>query len=155
VTSSFSPGFTPSGLASTHATANPIVPAALDVKPGSCPNPFNPHGLGVFAAAVLGTEAFDAGQIDIGSVRLEGVTPYRSLYQDRGRPGQCGTAAADGELDLVLHFDTQQVTAALRSQGLPLTAGARLPLRIEGRMTDGRLFGAEDVVTIVPGKGGR
>ncbi len=58
----------------------------LDIKPGSCPNPFNvklfefaedskPNKGGVLPVAVLGSETFDVTNVDLSSLRLEGVMP--------------------------------------------------------------------------------
>ena len=55
----------------------PIIAVAVDIKPGSCPNPLNVKSKGVLPVAVLGTEEFDATQMDPASVRLEGVPPLR------------------------------------------------------------------------------
>jgi hypothetical protein len=44
--------------------------------------------------AILGTEDFDVNQIDIASIRLEGVAPIRSSYEDVATPVADGTGEA-------------------------------------------------------------
>jgi hypothetical protein len=105
---------------------------SVDIKPGSCPNPINVKSKGVLPAAIMGTDSFDVTTIDPASLRLrlkgtedEGVPPLRWALADVGAPfepfigkedcyGDCvDCSCADGKLDLVFHFDTQEVVAAL------------------------------------------
>jgi hypothetical protein len=96
----------------------------VDIKPESCPNPLNVKGKGVLPIAILGTEDFDAGQVDPASVGLEGVSPLRWDWQDVATPFEpfvgkqdCfldwSEAGPDGYLDLTLKFKAQEVVAAL------------------------------------------
>jgi len=55
---------------------------AVDVKPGSCPNPLNLKSRGILPVAILGSEDFDIDTIDIASIRLEGVMAVRSNIED-------------------------------------------------------------------------
>jgi hypothetical protein len=61
------------------STAQPIDTLAVefDIKPQSCPNPFNTKSQGVLPAAILGTEGFDVSMVDPASLLLEGVAPLR------------------------------------------------------------------------------
>ncbi|MGD8383662.1 MAG: hypothetical protein PVJ11_16085, partial [Syntrophobacterales bacterium] len=59
---------------------------ALDIKPTSCPNPLNTKKRGVLPAAILGTENFDVTQIDVSTLRLEGVAPIRWNLEDVATP---------------------------------------------------------------------
>lgn len=96
---------------------------AVDVKPTSCPNPFNVKAKGVLPVAVVGLQDFDVRQIDPTSVKLEGVPPLRWAYEDVATPYRpflekqgpmaCTPAGRDGLLDLTLHFDHPAVAAAL------------------------------------------
>ena len=50
---------------------------AVDIKPGSCPNPLNIKSKGVLPVAILGTEDFDVKDIKVNSIRIlaeEGFT---------------------------------------------------------------------------------
>ena len=60
----------------------------LDIKPGSCPNPFNRHGNGVLPVALVGTVEFDVAQVDLSTLRLsraDGVGG--SVAPNDGPPG--------------------------------------------------------------------
>jgi hypothetical protein len=92
----------------------------IDIKPGSCPNPMNIKDKGVLPVSILGTEDFDVSTIDIASIRLEGVAPIRSSYEDITTPVpddaevcECTTERPDGYLDLTLKFNVQEIVAAL------------------------------------------
>ncbi len=99
----------------------------VDIKPRSCPNPFNPKSNGVVPVAVLGTEEFDVTTIDPATVMLdrdfdddlEGVYAVRWAYEDVATPVidgeecECTTCGADGYMDLTLKFDTQEVLSTL------------------------------------------
>jgi hypothetical protein len=100
----------------------PAITVYVDVKPGSWPNPINKRGRGVFAVAICGTEDFDVMTIDPATVELTlegvGVSPLRWSYEDVATPytGEAGGGHdldGDGYLDLVLHFDTQEVVETL------------------------------------------
>jgi hypothetical protein len=105
---------------------------SVDIKPGSCPNPINVKSKGVLPAAIMGTDNFDVTTIDPASLRLrlkgtedEGVAPLRWALADVGAPFEpfigkedcyedcVDCSCADGFLDLVFHFDTQEVVAYL------------------------------------------
>jgi hypothetical protein len=64
----------------------------VDIKPGSCPNPFNVKSKGVLPVAILGAEDFDVTMIDPSEILLsrdgieEGVPPLRWSYEDVATP---------------------------------------------------------------------
>jgi hypothetical protein len=80
-----------------------IVEAEIDIKPGSSSNPVNPRSRGTLPVAILSTDALDATTVDPPSVRLGPAGAVAS----RGR-GQIEDVDRDGDLDLVLHFRTQE-----------------------------------------------
>jgi uncharacterized repeat protein (TIGR01451 family) len=99
---------------------NPHVLVEFDIKPQSCPNPFNMGSEGVLPVAILGTEDFDVHSVDPATVRLEGVAPLRWNFEDVTRPVdprhdscECTTLGADGYLDMTLKFDHPAIAAAL------------------------------------------
>jgi uncharacterized repeat protein (TIGR01451 family) len=51
------------------------IPVPIDIKPTSCPNPFNVDGKGLLPVAIVGTEDFDVSKVDPTSVKLIGVSP--------------------------------------------------------------------------------
>jgi len=82
-----------------YLEAAPVLSACLDIKPGSCPNPFNAklfeyvgcdneHKGGVLPVTILGSDGFDVYDVDIGTVRLEGIRPLETGigYEDVSRP---------------------------------------------------------------------
>jgi hypothetical protein len=74
----------------------------MDIKPGSTPNSINPYSRGKIPVAILTAEAFDATQVDWETV----------LFGPGGATESHGRAHVkdvddDGDMDLVLHFNTQ------------------------------------------------
>ena len=92
----------------------------VDVKPQSCPNPLNLKSNGLLPVAILGTDDFDVSLVDPSMVALIGVPPVTWHYEDVSTPVgedaeecECTEAGPDGYVDLVFHFDTQEVVAAM------------------------------------------
>jgi hypothetical protein len=105
----------------------PFVTVSVDIKPGSWPNPINKGSKGVISVAICGTAEFDVMTIDPGTVMIynetseTGVASLRWSYEDAATPYNDTTPdgpdghemTADGFVDLVLKFDTQEVVGAL------------------------------------------
>jgi hypothetical protein len=131
---------------------------ALDIKPGSCPNPINTRSRGVLPVAILGTPELDVATIDPASIRLAGVAPLRSSLEDVGTPFMpftgredcvfdCNEEGPDGWTDLTLRFDSQEVIAALGG----VEDGQCLVLELVGFLAEefgGTAIRGEDVVRI-------
>jgi len=136
-----------------------LVPVVVDIKPGSDVNPVNVKSRGVLPVALLGSEDFDVRTVDPASIRLAGVAPLRSAYEDVGAPGEplpevteqrLIAYATDGFEDLTLKFDTQAILAALDLE--TLNDGDLVSLTLEGRSyaTDGNSrFVGSDTITIL------
>jgi hypothetical protein len=127
----------------------------LDIKPGGCPNPINFRARGVLPVALLGTMDFDVYDIDVDSLRLEGVAPIRSAYEDvaepfAGDPCGCSEAGPDGLLDLTLKFDNQEIVNAI-----DLSASGDRVLTLTGTLLDGTPIEGQDCIVIVGVGGGR
>ena len=137
----------------------------LDIKPGSCPNPFNVRSRGVVPVAVLGSGPFDVADIDRASLmlgRADGtggtVTPLAGPpgpgmhLEDvatpfRGEPCGCHETDADGFDDLVLKFSARELTEVLE-----LHAAARsdsITLSVSGFLLDGTEFEVSDCIVLV------
>jgi hypothetical protein len=132
---------------------------SVDIKPGSCPNPFNPKSKGVLPVAILGTEDFDVSTIDPDTILLvrEGVegsvAPARVGFEDVGTPVdgeecECHDADGDGWLDLTLKFRTQEIVANLNGGALP--EDDVVSLTVIGSLETGDLFAGSDCVRLVP-----
>ena len=97
----------------------PATVVAVDIKPGSCPNPVNVKSSGVLPVAILGTEDVNVLDIVPTSIRLAGVEPLRSGYEDVATPVwdtndcNCITDGPDGFLDLTLKFETQKIVEVI------------------------------------------
>jgi len=125
-----------------------VIEADIDIKPGSCPNPFNMDAKGVLPVAVLGNRFLDVTRINPYSLRLSGVPALRSSFEDvatrAGNEG-CNDNGPDGVVDLALKFDRQQIAAALGD------AGDRdvLTMELTGELNDGTSFRGEDVIVVI------
>jgi cysteine-rich repeat protein len=129
----------------------------LDIKPRSCPNPYNPSSSGVMPVSLLGAAGFDVASVDLSSLRLSradcvgnSVAPKRSTYEDAatpfpGDPCECHTLGPDGLVDLSLKFTTADVVGALQLGGIPPGNAAEVVL--SGKLTDGCEFIATDCLT--------
>ncbi|MEH7218086.1 hypothetical protein [Bacillus toyonensis] len=139
-----------------------LITVPFDIKPTSCPNPFNIHADGVLPTAILGTSTFDVTTIDLTTVVLEGpagqVSPIKSALEDVATPFQpfigklnindCNVFGPDGNVDLVLHFDSQQVASILG----PVNNGDALLLQIKGKLNNSTQFVGEDIIKIIKKK---
>jgi len=125
-------------------------PRAIDIKPGSCPNPLNTKSRGVLPVAVLGSEDFDVDTIDIASIRLAGVAPIRSSFEDVAalvsdvNECACSTEGPDGFTDLTLKFETQKIVEAIGE----VDHGDELVLQLTGVLSDGTPIEGSDCIVI-------
>ena len=135
-------------------TPQVVILVDLDIKPTSCPNPFNIKSKGVLPVAILGSADFDVTQIDPSSVRLEGLAPKQWATEDVTAPVvdpeedcECTTAGPDGYPDLTLKFDHQEVANAEIMEGV--NDGEFVALTITGKLLDGQAFVGSDCVLIL------
>src|SRR5262245_35301264 len=155
----------PTGLCVRGVAAE--LEASLDIKPGACPNSFNPKGHGVLPVALVGSEELDVTQVDITSLHLaradgtgESVAPLEgppgphTEVGDVSRPFEgetcdCGKlTGGDGILDLEAKFDGDALVPALGLDVAP--PGALVELVLTGELLDGTSFSASDCVRLVP-----
>jgi hypothetical protein len=127
--------FYPSGSYADWDYVN-VVPTTLavviDIKPGSVVNPVDPNSNGVLPVAVLATEGFDAGDVDVGTVAFG--------------PGEAAPAVAvgredvdgDGIDDLILQFRVRETGLSCGDEEATLT----------GRTLAGRPFAGTDNVRV-------
>ncbi|MFC1995109.1 hypothetical protein ACFLVK_01720 [Chloroflexota bacterium] len=79
----------------------------IDIKPCSDPNSVNPRSNGVLPVAILSTLDFDATTVDPTTVMLDGVSAIKSKVMDVCEEGY---SEGDGDLDLVVYFNTPDFT---------------------------------------------
>jgi hypothetical protein len=130
-------------------------PVAIDIKPGSCPNPLNLGSRGVLPVAILGSEELDVSEVDVASVQLAGVGPVRSSYEDVATPladgseCDCTEEGGDGLTDLTLKFKTAEVAEELLNTFGDVSIGELLVLPLTASLIDGTPIEGEDCVQIV------
>ena len=137
----------------------------LDIKPGSCPNPFNPGSHGVLPVGLMNTDYVT--EVDVSTVlmsRADGVggavAPHEgppgphSVFEDvatpfDGEPCQCHDLTTDGIDDLSMKFRTDDVVEDLELDDL--SNGDEVELVITGTLLGGAEFtSAGDCILIVP-----
>jgi sugar lactone lactonase YvrE len=128
----------------------PLLPISIDIKPRSCPNPVNVKSKGVLPVAILGAEDFDVNVIDVASIRLAGVAPIRSSYEDVATPVsdanecECSIEGPDGFPDLTLKFETQMIVEAIGE----VNNGDELTLELTGVLSDETSIEGSDCIII-------
>jgi hypothetical protein len=122
-----------------------------DIKPTSCPNPFNPESRGLVSAAILGSADLDVTHVDPASIRLEGVAAIRHAIDDVATPFvgdeqcDCTTDGRDGFADLTLKFRTPELAIAIA----PIDLRQLRTLTFTGRFWDGTPFECTDCMKIL------
>jgi poly(3-hydroxybutyrate) depolymerase len=108
------------------------IEADIDIKPGSYSNPIALKGKGVIPVAILTTEDFDATEVDTETVRFG---------PDLARPVRCSLEDVnyDGDIDMVLHFRTQETGIQSGDTSVTLTGVS---------FVDWAFFGSDDIVTV-------
>ena len=117
----------------------PVLTVQIDIKPGSYPNPINLKSRGVIPVAILSTADFDATTVDPATVQLAGSSV---AVCGNGKHLLCAEedVDGDGDLDLVMHFETDDLVLDAASTEATLT----------GETYDGTMIQGSDSVLIVP-----
>jgi hypothetical protein len=131
---------------------------ALDIKPTSCPNPFNINSMGVLPVAILGSESLDTDSgsvmdIDPSTIVFAGaVEPLRYDYEDvatpvgpDAEPCECNELGPDGAMDMTLKFDRQAVVSALG----PVNDGDVVVVGLTASLWDGTAIMLTDCMWII------
>jgi hypothetical protein len=132
--------------------APPEIGVQVDIKPGTCPNSLNTTQNGVLPVAIAGSPTLNVNDINLATLKLEGVSLAKSSIADvisqYKRPEgscDCTTAGADGYKDLVLQFTSQQVVKAM---GKVTNRESRV-LSITGNLKDGTPIKGSDCVLVI------
>lgn len=112
----------------------PPLEVMIDIKPWSYPNSINLKSKGVIPVAILTTSTavgdpvdFDAAMVDPVTVEFAGAAPLRWAIED---------VDYDGDMDMILHFATQEVEIGCGDTEATLT----------GMTLDGKAFFGTDSV---------
>jgi len=122
----------------------------VDIKPQSCPNPFNLKSKGVLPVAILGTDEFDVYDVNTASIKLfllyedppveieiqaiAGKIDHNDVSTPFEEQADCNCieTGPDGFMDLVVYFDSQELAAAIEdfedAAGITLLDNEELPL---------------------------
>ena len=77
------------------------IPVEIDIKPGSDPNSINPSLLGDLPVAILGSDSFDVGDVDVTTLAFG--PGYASFDHSQGGP-HFEDVSGDGFTDLMAHY---------------------------------------------------
>jgi len=104
-----------------------IIEVEIDIKPGSYPNSINPESKGVIPVAILSTPTFDATTVDPETVRF-GPGEASMAHEDAHLEDVDG----DGDVDMVLHFKTQDTGISAGDTEATLTGSTTGGITISG-----------------------
>jgi len=109
----------------------PPLDVVIDIKPWSDPNSINLKSKGVIPVAILTTDEFDAAMVDPDTVLFAGAMPVHFALEDVDN---------DGDMDMILHFNTQDTDIMPGDTEATLTA----------QTYDGKAFFGTDSVRTIP-----
>lgn len=109
-----------------------VLPVEIDIKPGSDPNSVNPRSNGVIPVALLSTSRASGEEVNVDARQVDSSTmvfgPKRAPMVHAGFQD----VDADGDLDLVMQFQTEQTGIACGDTKAALTGQTVTGQAIEG-----------------------
>ena len=133
----------------------------VDLEPGACPSTLDMKGEGPVTLAILGTDKFNASDIDLQTVRLGRLDVMARVaptvgweYKDVATPYQgeicgCGAQGGDGLKDLILQFYLQPIVETLDLENV---RGGTVPLEVTGYLKEdrgGKLIRGQDCTKVI------
>ena len=103
------------GLALVPSLCEGVVEVLIDIKPGSDPNSVNTKKKGRLPVAILTTDEFDAATVDAATITIgdgEGDDTPVAARKNGTLMAELEDVDDDGDLDMILHFETQAIVAA-------------------------------------------
>lgn len=105
----------------------------IDIKPGSSNNPIKLSSKGVIPVAILSSSSFDATTVDPSTVCFgDAEDPSQRDCTEAHSKGHIEDVDGDGDLDLMLHFDTSETGIDLGDTQACLTGTTLTGVPIEG-----------------------
>jgi hypothetical protein len=101
-------------LLGNHPEAFAVPNLTIDIKPGSDPNAINPSDEGVTPVAILGSDTFDAMDVDAATLAFgpDGAEPAHDLSDPAEFADHLEDVDSDGFTDLVSHYWTEETGIA-------------------------------------------
>ena len=111
---------------------------AIDIMPGRCENQLNPKAKGFLSVIILGSDQLDVNQIDVDSIRFEGLEPTKAIVEDVSGPESC-KKRKDGYPDLALKLKNKAVVALLKQEKY----FDKIHLKLEAQLKPDGISGAQ------------
>jgi len=121
---------------SVTSAESPFIIVGTDIKPGSDPNSINPSLEGVLAVAILGSDRFDAGDVDVATLSFG---PSGASF-DHSHGPHFEDVNGDGYMDLISHYSIAATGISFGDMSACVT----------GETVDGMRFEGCDSVRTVP-----
>lgn len=132
----------------TLVEKNPFI---VDVKPENCEKSVNVKSNGVIPVGILASMDLDVNDIDLSTVRLNGVAPKMSSIADLGgfyekqEACDCDQKDFDGIMDLDLNFDAREILATLGK----VTDRENVTVSLSFETMDGKSWTGEDCIRVI------